>query len=557
MSAPRLLALVLVLSLSGTSGCRDRKAKKAVPPPKAVVVVTDPAEIQAARTKWAAQREQTLAGLLADPTGIQAWDDESIELLRSQRQRSVDALSRTRDDVARPANVRVSAIVALKQLDVAPDAQNLAVLAADPAAAQRLLWDLRYVYRREDGLPPPLRALVVRTVAAEDEGLADQAAQAASTYRVAEAADAVVKRAATDPKARGGVLAAAAALRPDGGMLDVLLARLARQPEHEAYFTINAVADLASAAADPAVRRRAADACFKHLKSRPDDPGIDASMLSALGTVATAIPPDAAKPMLADLVRTAPHRFVKQYALSELQKLDAAQAHQLSSETRINPPAPESAQREARLTPQQAAAICVRHKVLTQAEADVALAALAAPRPTAGESDDHDEAPVDGVFGLLHAAKRYLDFDAETGIVPNRHDQLILEFAAASAGQFKPEAVLETYTPDSPDADTGKYAVQFISGGRLYRFEPRDLGDWYDVEATLAALNLALKDGGSASQFVPLASNGQVAEITFADPSTLKAAAPELGLEISTDPDDARKQGKAFEEGVIRQMKEK
>jgi hypothetical protein len=555
MPAARVVSVLVVLSLATTS-CRDRKAKPtAVPPPAPVVVVTDPAEIQAARAKWAAEREQMLANLLRDPTNFQAWDDESVEVLRSQRQRSVEGLTHIRDDDAEPAVKRVSATVALKQLDVAPDPEKLARLAADPAAAQRLLSDLHDLYRRGEELPPPLRRVVTRAVGSDDEQVAQEAAHAAATYRVTEAADAVMKRATSDPEAGAALLRAAAALRPDGQTLDLLLTRLARQPAHEAYFTVGAVAELAKAAGDPAVRRRAADACAKYVKSRPDEPGIDGATLSALETVATAVAPDEAKPMLADLARTAPHRLVRHYALAELQKLDSAQARQLSSELKISPAAAERAKGDDGLTPQQAAAVCVRHKVLTQAEADAALAALAARR-TASDADDDDETPEDGVFALLHGARRFLEFDTETGMSPNRHDQLILEFAGAGAGQFKPEAVLETYTPDRADADTGKYAVQFICGGRLYRFEPRDLGDWYDVEAVLAAVNRALKDDGSTAQFVPLSPNGQFAEVVFADPAALKAAAPELRLEISTDPDDARKQGRAYEQGVIGTMKD-
>jgi hypothetical protein len=134
---------------------------------------------------------------------------------------------------------------------------------------------------------------------------------------------------------------------------------------------------------------------------------------------------------------------------------------------------------------------------------------------------------------------------------------LILDLAKASAGRFKPEAALETYTPDSTDADTGKYAVEFIHGGKLYRFAPRDLVDWYDMDAVLAAVNRALADGGGAERFVPLASEGQIAELIFAAPDKLQAEAPELGLKISADPDEARRAGKAYEDRVLQELQKK
>jgi hypothetical protein len=554
-----VLAAALALALALAPGCGKRKLKKPTPPPPAAVeVITDPAAVAAARKAWADAREEAVASLLANPGTIRSYEDESITLLQAQRERSVSALERIRDDAAQPAERRVEAIVALKAIGVAPDAGQLAPLASDPQALLRVLWNLRELYPPKGGLPPEVRQVVVGAVSSADERVRSTAAGLVTPYQITEAADAVVKQVLADPKADAAYLQAAAKLRPSGEVLDALVARLKGSNEFEAHFVVSAVADLARASGDGAVRRRAADACFEYVKQRRDEASIDTGMLSAIETIATAVPPEAAKPMLADLVRTARHRYVRTYALADLKKLDPSLAASVSSETRValEPEPPPT--KGKKLTPQEAAAVAVRHKLLTQAEADAALAALARPatRPSSeeGEEERSDEGS-DGVRALLRAARRHAEFDVETGVVPNRHDQLILELAPATAGRFKPEAVLETYTPDGPDADTGKYAVQFIHGGRLYRFNPRDLGDWYDLDAVLTALNRAFEDARLSDRFTPLAAGGQVAELVFADPSALTAAAPELGLLVSTDPDDARKQGKAYEDQFIGQLK--
>ena len=60
--------------------------------------------------------------------------------------------------------------------------------------------------------------------------------------------------------------------------------------------------------------------------------------------------------------------------------------------------------------------------------------------------------PADGMAFLV-VAGRALVFDTETGLVPNRHDLLVLEFARASADRFRPEAVLENYVEGSRAKD--------------------------------------------------------------------------------------------------------
>ena len=558
----------LAFGLLLACGCKDRGAKAPATPPVAPVeVVTDPAQIEAAKKAWADSREQKLAELLADPSTFQAYDDESVELVRSQRERSVASLTRTRDDASRTAAQRIHAALALQSLGVPPDPAQLAGVADADESTLRLLWDLPHLYKRPAALPAPLRRVVVRAVGSPDARVSGRAAQMAEHYRITEAADAVADRVRTDPGADANVLRAAASLRPTADVLDAVVARLRGSDPFADYLLVSALCEVAGRVDDPALRRRAAEAAADYLRRKPDGPSIDGGTTAGLETIGRAVPPEVAGPMLADVVRHAPHRYVRQYALAELNKLDAAAAAKLAAETKVKLPETDADDaREDGPAPEQAAAVCLRHKVLTPAEAEAALATLAARAKARAdearaadaenvEGEDSGDDSGGGVEGLLYFAKRFAAFDVETDVVPNRHDELVLDLSEASAGKFKPEAVLETYTEGGPDA--GTYVLQFVHGGRLYRTAPRDLGDWYDVEAVLLAVNRAAADAGLAERFVPLAANGQVASVVFADPAALGRAAPELGLALGTDPDEARRLGKEYEGHVVEQLKAK
>jgi hypothetical protein len=574
MRLHRIILPLLVATLaSSCTGCRERDTK---PPPPAAVpsvqVITDPAEIAAARKAWSDSREQLLASLLADPAGF-FQEDEWVELLRSQRDRSVASLSRTRDDAKQPAKQRVGAILALAAIGTAPDPAQLASIATDDQSVWHLLSHLGELYKPRDNLPAPLRPVVVRAIGSSNEPAARQAAHLARVYRISEAADVVLERVRTDPKADSTLFRSAAALTPTAEVLDAILKRAGPAGRPSSGEMMEAVADFAKASTDAALRRRAADACLQYLKQKPDGPSVDGGTFDSLDTLAKAAPADQAKAALADVVRTARHKYVREYALERLNKLDTEAATKVSGETKVSLPEEAAASRAASVTRQKAADVCVRHKVLTRAEADAALAALAARDQASARADGYgDEAgagdePVDEVPALLHAARRFAAFDVETGMLPNRHDRLILELAEASAGQFKPEAAVERYVADKPpreaakgvivedgEEESGTYTVQFIHAGRLYRFNPRNLGDWYDLSAVLVAVNRAVADAGASAQFVPLASDGQIAELVFSDPAALRAAAPELGLKPGTDADDARRQGKAYEESAIKRL---
>ena len=167
------------------------------------------------------------------------------------------------------------------------------------------------------------------------------------------------------------------------------------------------------------------------------------------------------------------------------------------------------------------------------------------------EVEADDEGGDGSLLGVLWEADVFLAFDAETGMLPCRHDQLLRDFANSSRGVFKPEAVCQQWHQQDPDDFESDYTLQFVFDGRLYRVRIRNQGDWYDVERLVMAVNRALQDAGHAERFHALAVGGQVAQFIFATPVTAQALATELYLPVDEELDRAVREGKEFEERVL------
>lgn len=164
-----------------------------------------------------------------------------------------------------------------------------------------------------------------------------------------------------------------------------------------------------------------------------------------------------------------------------------------------------------------------------------------------------NDAPVSQFIGLLMGAKRLAGFDAESDVLPCRHDRLLMEIAAASGGRFTPTAAREEWHRKSEEDFEADYTLQFVHGGRVYRGRLRNFGDWYDVERLTQMINRALEEAGSADRFMGVASNDQFASRFFAPPDAAAQLARTLSFELESDPAAAMKAGKRFEEKVRRQ----
>jgi len=553
-----LAAIVAVVLLIG-GGCKRESAAR----PAVIQVATNAQEVAAARQAWSEQRERRLSDLLKDPEAIRSYDPESLELIRSQSDRSIAALTLLRDNTSAPPETRLQAACALKHLGVVTAPERLAEFGrANATAGRALLFAVQGddLWKQEDPLPGSIRQFVVETLAGPDTGLRHSAAQLASWRKIDEAADPLVALVQKQAEPDMQLLKAAARLRPSAELLQQLEPQLKRAGGLGGNGALGAIADLGEAAADPGLKKSAATACAGFLKRQPDQPWIDGDAGAAVVLIASLKPPESAVALLADVVRSGKWRIVREMALGDVKKLDPAAAKVLAGETGVklhNDANKRPGDTKPARTMEELAAICVHHGLLTRAEADSAIAKSEQPSAEKGGI-----AETVGAEALFSAAGRFLTFDVETGMSPNRHDLLLREFAQASAGKFRLEAPLEDYQESQAYAkggrrakpDQGRYRVQFVHQDRLYKFEPNDLGDWYDVVAVVSAIHRALGDAGAEERFIALESGGQDAGFIFAKPGQLAAAAAELGLTLGTDMDQARKTGKEFEEKALKEL---
>jgi hypothetical protein len=161
------------------------------------------------------------------------------------------------------------------------------------------------------------------------------------------------------------------------------------------------------------------------------------------------------------------------------------------------------------------------------------------------DATDH---PMFVMYSGLEAMKAILGFDAETGLIPVRHDELLNSMADISRGAFNPIQLLETY-----DKKLDAYEVSFVHGTRRFGFNSQDLGDWYDVGAVLHVANRALTASGSSLQYIQLYTGGQDVVLVCAAPQAVAQAASEGWIVLERE--DAVARGKAFEEAVLQQVK--
>jgi hypothetical protein len=162
--------------------------------------------------------------------------------------------------------------------------------------------------------------------------------------------------------------------------------------------------------------------------------------------------------------------------------------------------------------------------------------------------------PLDSPFpqwmSVMAREGRAAHFDTETSSFPNRHDQLIQDILKkGGGGKFLPGSAVEVWRSEGE-----YYDVAFEHRGKWYQFQAKGLGDWYDVSSTLQAVNRALADSGCVERFYPIVTGGQDAFLLFASPDGIKGAADALRLTVESDPDGARRLGKAFEEEMVRRL---
>lgn len=139
-------------------------------------------------------------------------------------------------------------------------------------------------------------------------------------------------------------------------------------------------------------------------------------------------------------------------------------------------------------------------------------------------------------------------FDAETGMYPNEHDVLLAELAGysdLSGATFAEQA------PGSDNPQQQPYVITAHLGGRDYRTEATDYGDWYDVAAVITLLNTMAVDHQSNYRYVVLPAYDQFVNVWVAPAQALASLVKDGLVVVSDDVKASMVIGKAAERKAL------
>ena len=140
-----------------------------------------------------------------------------------------------------------------------------------------------------------------------------------------------------------------------------------------------------------------------------------------------------------------------------------------------------------------------------------------------GSDEPIDPSGPGTLFQALGSAGLVTASNADPEEEPCRHDRLIFEFAAGSAGRFEPEAAVQARNTSGKAGTPSAYTVRFLCDRRLFVFEAAYQVRLYDVGAVHRALNGALEATGRAERFLALRPQGGDVSFVFADPEGIPA----------------------------------
>jgi hypothetical protein len=521
--------------------------------PGTIEVVDDPQQVAAAKTEYADHRQKKIQELLSDPEKIKSHDQEGLQLLNADRTASVASLIRLRDDNSKSAALRIHAIEALRIFNVPPDFDQLAILGGtNNAARKELLLVLACTDWRRQPVPQPIKSFLIDSVKSSDSQIRRLAANEIGWRKVSEAAATLRSTVRAQAQPELCLLDAAARICASEEILGLLRHHLASETfENRREDVLAAIVQLGASTTDRALREEAVRNCFTYLSEQPDQRSISGNVSEAVEFIAAAGRVESSKAMLQEIVVSSKWKLLKQDALDELAKLDPAVAAKTAAQAGVNRNEKRTgATANVNSRPSSEVAVfLVEYDVLDQMEVERALTRWGAKQQEAKAERGNNNLQDDLDFiGFMALADRLCIINVKSDSYPTRHDLLLLEFAECSAGLFKPEAALQHFVsnlpdePEDPDQPgrwipTGiaEYSVQFVHGGKLYRFAPKDQGRWTDIFAVVKAIHRALQDSEVTEQFVPLADTGEMGLFIFGKPDAIRKAAQEFDLPLRDD----------------------
>lgn len=169
---------------------------------------------------------------------------------------------------------------------------------------------------------------------------------------------------------------------------------------------------------------------------------------------------------------------------------------------------------------------------------------------------EEEQLGYDPILDILGQCQILFAFDAETGIIPCRHDHLIESFAKHTRGQFQPLACTERMNQRFPEDYKANYSIAFVHNSKLYSFTAENHGDWYDIASVVSAINFALSESGRIERFLALDTGDQTAIFVYGPP-TIVDLLSEFDVSLTTDLSKPMAIGKEFEERVLKKLSEK
>ena len=509
-----------------------------------IEVITSAAEVSAAREAYRRRIENDFLQSLERPGTVDLSDRGRVQL-RADHDRAVARLTALRDDPKQEPRRRLFAMIVLRALDVPPIAPLVAQLAAaDEETLIELLIHAKELYPVDQPLPQEVRRAFVEAVERGGRPI-EWARGVARDYRLTETIDVMLAR--LKPGDQTHYLAA---LRPTVETFELFrrwlheaIAKppldpdkddeLDERPSFQAGMCVIGMILLAEATPDPALRERAVQEAVAFLKATPGhfDPQDFQHELSVASRIN---PPGLGQRIQIEVARGARDRILRECALPGVFKFDQQLARRIAAETntelKVGAAAEDPAPGDDAIL-----GVLVRRGVITADEAERARTAPDKPLDMGGDPSESEFVGyhVGPVGVVLSKLRRYLFLDANGDEMPNRNDLFLQKFVGPSLDRFQPEAVLETYSEPIDENGTGSYEVQFVHGGRLYRFHPWDHYTEMDIEAHVAVVNRAIADAGAAERFIRIAPDAVFGHYGFAEPSKFDGAAKELNLPVA------------------------
>jgi hypothetical protein len=166
-----------------------------------------------------------------------------------------------------------------------------------------------------------------------------------------------------------------------------------------------------------------------------------------------------------------------------------------------------------------------------------------------GSGRDLDPSDPHRLVSAFFHAGRAVTSARRPGWSPCDHNRLVLRVVNGTGGRLAVECAVQKYHACDDDRDA-PMTVLFVHRDRVYEFCAENHGDWYDVGAVAATVNIALADAGHRERFMHSQSEDQCPVFVFADPAAFLPIATRYSVPVDDDTAAAMAAGVAYEQDV-------